>query len=161
MKQILRYVLLLSVPIALSAQATMKDQLAATSPSVMNTTADGLAIKGFDPVAYFTAGAPTPGVAAYTATFQGGTFRFATAANRDAFVASPARYVPQYGGYCAMGVAYGGKYDIDPTAFKVEGGKLYLNKDKPTQSMWLKDVPGNIVKADGKWSEVAKRRRDG
>jgi YHS domain-containing protein len=161
MKSFVRYALLLACPVALAAQTAMSDGSAAMAPSVMNTTAEGVAIKGFDPVAYFTAGAAMPGVAAFNATHRGATFRFASAANRDAFIAAPSKYAPQYGGYCAMGVAYGRKFDVDPTAFKVEGGKLYLNKDARTQTMWLKDVPGNITKADGKWSEVAKRRVDG
>jgi hypothetical protein len=127
----------------------------------INTTADGVAIKGFDPVAYFTAGAPTAGSATWTAMHNGAQFRFASASNRDAFVAAPDKYAPQYGGYCAMGVAVGRKFDIDPAAFRVEGGKLYLNKDRKTQEVWLKDVPGNIEKANGKWSDVAKRTLDG
>ncbi len=85
----------------------------------------------------------------------GATYHFANAANRDAFAATPDAYAPQYGGYCAMGVVGGAKFDIDPTAWRVENGRLYLNKDPRTQKVWLRDVPGNIVKADSKWPTVA------
>ena len=122
-----------------------------------NTDAAGVAVKGYDVVAYQTQSAAVAGVAAFVATHQGATFRFASASNRDAFVAQPARFLPQYGGYCAMGVAFGRKFDIDPTAFRVVDGKLYLNKDAATQRMWLRDVPGHIVKGDAQWDAVSMR----
>jgi len=124
------------------------------TPTLVNTDKDGLAMHGYDPVAYFTAGAPTKGAAAFSTTWNGATYQFASAANRDAFVAKPDSYAPQYGGYCAMGITGGAKFDIDPDAWRVENGKLYLNKDKRTQTMWLRDVPGHIVKADTKWPGV-------
>ena len=125
------------------------------TPTAMNTSKDGVALHGYDPVAYFTAGAPTKGQAMFSTSWNGATFHFASAANRDAFVAQPDAYAPQYGGYCAMGVAGGAKFDIDPTAWRVENGRLYLNKDPRTQKVWLRDVPGNIAKADSKWPTVA------
>jgi len=85
---------------------------------------------------------------------EGATYRFASAAHRDAFLKTPARYIPQYGGYCALGVSGGGKYDIDPSAWRVENGKLYLNKNPSVQKAWLKDIPGYIVKADAKWPTI-------
>lgn len=125
------------------------------TPTAMNTNKDGVALHGYDPVAYFTAGVPTKGQATFSTSWNGATFHFASASNRDAFVAKPEAYAPQYGGYCAMGVAGGAKFDIDPTAWRVENGRLYLNKDPRTQKVWLRDVPGNIVKADSKWPTVA------
>lgn len=133
------------------AMADMKhDQMGTMAKFAQNLGDDGLAIKGYDAVAYFNA-APAKGSAAFSAKHNGATYHFASAANRDAFLASPDKYVPAYGGYCAMGVAGNAKFDIDPLAYKVENGKLYLNKDKKTQTVWLKDVPGNIVKADKNW----------
>ncbi len=145
---------------SVSAQVSPTSPSSASSTSMMtptatNTNKDGLALHGYDPVAYFTAGAPTQGQAAFSTTWNGATYRFASAANRDAFMAKPDAYAPQYGGYCAMGVAGGAKFDIDPTAWRVENGRLYLNKDPRTQTVWLRDVPGNIVKADSKWPTVA------
>lgn len=129
------------------------------TPTLVNTDEEGLAIHGYDPVAYFTAGAPTKGQASFSTTWNGATYHFASAANRDVFVAKPDTYAPQYGGYCAMGIAGGAKFDVDPDTWRVENGKLYLNKDKRTQTMWLRDVPGNIVKADTKWPGVVAASR--
>lgn len=115
---------------------------------------DGVAIKGYDPVAYFEAAAPVPGRADITAEYAGATFRFADTGNRDAFRADPARYAPQYGGFCAYGTARGYKAGIDPAAFTIVGGKLYLNYDTGVQATWAKDVPGHIARADDNWPEV-------
>ncbi len=146
-----------AAPISLRAQSGDAATMTAVSAAV-NVSSAGLALKGFDPVAYFTVGEPTKGTATFATTWQGAAYHFANAANRDAFAAAPEKYAPQYGGYCAMGVAGGAKFDIDPTAWRVENGRLYLNKDKRTQTAWLRDVPGNIVKADLKWPTVAKTK---
>ena len=114
-----------------------------------------LALKGYDAVAYQTEGAPVPGTEAFTATHDGATYRFASAANRDTFAANPAQYMPAYGGYCAMGVVFGKKFDVDPAAFRVVDGTLYLNVNKDIQARWQQDIPGNITKAAGKWPEIA------
>lgn len=121
---------------------------------VLNTDADGLALKGYDPVAYQTAMQPMVGSPAFTAMHEGATYRFASAENRDRFVADPARYAPMYGGYCAMGVAGGRKFDIDPMAFTVVEGRLYMNKDLRTRRAWMRDIPGYNAKADANWPTV-------
>jgi YHS domain-containing protein len=91
----------------------------------------------------------------YRADYKGSTFNFASQANRDAFAADPAKYAPQYGGYCAYGTASGYKAAIDPAAFTVVDGKLYLNYDRSVQKEWSKDVPGFITKADKNWPTVS------
>ena len=111
----------------------------------------GVAIKGHDPVAYFTDGAAVRGDASITADHDGATYHFASAANRDTFVADPARYAPQYGGYCAYAVANGYTAAIDPEAFTVVDDKLYLNFSKSVRRRWERDIPGNISKADANW----------
>jgi YHS domain-containing protein len=116
---------------------------------------DGVAIKGYDPVAYFTDKKPAKGSPSYKAEFRGSTFQFASAANRDVFAAAPAKYAPQYNGYCAFGVAGGYKAAIDPAAFTVVDDKLYLNYNRGVQSQWRADVPGFIAKADRNWPKVA------
>lgn len=116
----------------------------------------GLAIDGYDPVAYFTEQKPVKGSAQFPANFQGSTFQFASATNRDIFVADPDKYTPQYGGYCAYGTAKGYKASIDPAAFTLVGDKLYLNHSKTVRSQWLTDIPGYIRKADANWPEVQK-----
>lgn len=114
----------------------------------------GLAIHGYDPVAYFAAGAPTMGDPAITAEWNGATYRFASAANRDAFMANPGAYAPQYGGYCAMGTSLGRKIDVDPVQWRIVDGKLYLNSSPEAHGAWSSDVPGNIMKADVQWPKI-------
>ncbi len=116
---------------------------------------DGPAIKGYDPVAYFTATRPVEGSAQFTSVYKGATFRFASAANRDAFAAAPERYAPQYGGFCAYGAAGGYKAVIDPAAYSIVDGKLYLNYNKRIQTSWNQDQSGYIAKADRQWPGVA------
>jgi YHS domain-containing protein len=115
---------------------------------------DGAAIKGYDPVAYFTENKPVPGSPAYQAEYKGSTFRFASQAHRDAFMADPERYAPQYGGFCAFGTAGGYKAAIDPAAFTIVDGKLYLNYNADVQKQWARDIPGFISKADKNWPQV-------
>jgi len=117
-------------------------------------TADGAAIGGYDPVAYFTDGKPVPGKAEYSHDWMGVTWRFASAGHRDAFAAEPEKYAPQYGGFCAWAAAEGYTAQIDPAAWHIEGGKLYLNYSKSVQSRWAKDIPGNIGKADRNWPDI-------
>ena len=116
---------------------------------------NGVALRGYDPVAYFADGQPVRGAAAYKAEYRGSTFHFASQANRDAFVADAAKYAPQYGGFCAYGAASGYKAAIDPAAFSVVDGKLYLNYDRTVQKEWKKDVPGFIAKANKNWPTVS------
>jgi YHS domain-containing protein len=118
---------------------------------------DGVALRGHDPVAYFTEGKPVRGSREHTADYKGTTFWFATQAHRDAFVASPERYAPQYGGYCAYGAASGYKAVTDPTAFSVVGGKLYLNYNADVQAKWSGDVTAYVRKADRRWPRVSRQ----
>lgn len=115
---------------------------------------DGMAIQGYDPVAYFTEGEPVYGSPEFTHDYAGATWQFASAANRDAFAAEPERYAPQYGGYCAWAVSQGYTASTDPDAWRIEDGKLYLNYSKSVQSRWAEDIPGNISKADSNWPDL-------
>jgi YHS domain-containing protein len=127
----------------------------AQSSAALNVNGEGVAIKGYDPVAYFTMNKPVKGSPSFMAKHDGATYWFANTEDQQAFVAQPAKYVPQYGGYCAYGVAKGAKPDIDPAAFSVIDGKLYLNLNPDVQSRWLKDVPGYIKTADENWKSLA------
>jgi YHS domain-containing protein len=113
-----------------------------------------VAIKGYDPVAYFTEGKPIEGSSNFETKWMGATWRFASAANRDAFVKDPQKYAPQYGGYCAFGVSRGYAVGIDPEAWTVANGKLYLNYNKDVRAEWMKDVPGYVKKADANWPKI-------
>ncbi|GAA5176534.1 hypothetical protein GCM10025771_11520 [Niveibacterium umoris] len=135
--------------VALAPQAAFAYDEASTS--VLNLDKQGVAIKGYDPVAYFTEGAARAGSPRFTATHKGATYHFANAANRDAFKAKPDQYEPAYGGFCAMGVALDKKLDGDPQVWRVVDGRLYLNVNKDVQVRWLEDVPGNLKKAEAEW----------
>ena len=91
--------------------------------AAVNAT-DGVALKGYDPVAYFTDGEATEGSAAYRHEWQGATYRFASAANLELFTADPAKYAPQYGGYCSIAIAQNAIADIDPERWAIVDGKL-------------------------------------
>ena len=122
-----------------------------------NVDSSRLALKGYDPVAYFTEGKPVQGKPEFTARHEGATYRFASAANRDAFLAGPGKYAPQYGGYCAYGLASGYKAPIEPDAWTIVDGKLYLNYNQSVRSRWSSDIPGFIRKADANWPSVRSR----
>jgi hypothetical protein len=113
-----------------------------------------LALHGYDPVAYFSDGGPRRGSDALTQVHEGVAYRFASEANLEAFQADPDRYAPQYGGFCAYGVAVGKKFDGDPLLWKIEDGKLYLNLNEEIYQAFLEDLDGNIDKADGNWPEI-------
>lgn len=119
-----------------------------------NADANDIAIHGYDTVAYFTQSKPTKGSDKYTATYKNAIYQFSSAKNRDLFRASPAKYAPQYGGYCAYGVSQGRKFDTDPTAWRVVDGKLYLNLNHDVQKIWSKDVPGYISTAIETWPNI-------
>ena len=123
--------------------------------SAVNTE-QGLAVKGYDPVAYFTTGQPTRGLAQFSTTYKGITYRFASSENRDRFVAAPNRYVPQYGGYCAYAIALNQIADIDPDQWAIVENKLYLNNNFFSQTLWSLDKSGNIARGDHNWPLVPK-----
>jgi YHS domain-containing protein len=120
---------------------------------------DGVAVRGHDPVAYFKDGKPARGSAEHRFVHKGSTFHFASKANRDAFAAEPERYAPQYGGFCAFGMASGYKAAIDPAAFTVREGKLYLNYSRDVQRQWSADIPGHLARADRHWPAVSKQTK--
>ena len=120
----------------------------------VDTNWRGIAISGYDPVAYFTDGKPVAGTSDFTTEWKGATWRFASAAHRDTFVADPDKYAPQYGGYCAWAVAHDKTASIDPEAWKIVNGRLYLNYSKDIQQQWEQDVPGYVEKADVNWPKL-------
>ena len=136
----------LLVPAALSP-AFAKDP-------VYTGTFSSLAVSGYDPVAYFTDGKPVEGDGNHEYEWNGATWRFSSAENLNSFKADPQAYAPQYGGYCAWAVAQGYTASSDPQAWRIVDGKLYLNYSKGVQQNWVKDIPGNIDKADANWPKV-------
>lgn len=114
----------------------------------------GVAIKGYDPVAYFTEARPLKGDKAFEYEWGGATWRFASEANRAKFAEEPEKFAPQYGGYCAYAVSEGSTAGIDPEAWTIYEGKLYLNYNRKIQATWSEDIPGRIKKADTHWPHL-------
>lgn len=116
----------------------------------------GTALKGYDAVAYFKDGKPVKGKDEFRHDWMGAKWYFASAANRDEFARNPSKYAPQFGGYCSWAVAHGYTANIDPEAWKIVDGKLYLNYDKDVQKKWEADIPGFIKKANENWPKLKK-----
>jgi YHS domain-containing protein len=116
-----------------------------------DTNENDVILAGHDAVAYFTEQKPVLGSATYTANYAGAVYRFASAKNRDLFRAQPAKYAPAYGGFCALGTSFGKKFSVDGQAFEIVEGRLYVNKNLKVYKSWKKDIPNNIVKAEGQW----------
>nr|WP_136251774.1 YHS domain-containing (seleno)protein [Ningiella ruwaisensis] len=127
---------------------------AESSISSVNVDENRVAIKGYDPVAYFTQNQPVQGVQQFSAEYNGALYYFSSAENQALFKGTPAKYAPQYGGYCAFGVTQEKKYDIDPTAFAIVDDKLYLNLNAGAQRVWDKDRLGNIESGDSIWLDI-------
>ncbi len=114
------------------------------------------AIKGYDPVAYFTTGDPVKGKKRHSTEWKGATWRFHSQAHLEKFVQDPQRYAPAYGGYCAWAVAQGDVADIDPDAWAIHDGRLFLNYSKSIQTKWEINKEDNIRRADRNWPGVLK-----
>ena len=110
-----------------------------------------VAIGGYDAVSYFDESKPVAGEKSITHEWNGAVWRFASAENRERFVADPEAYAPQYGGYCAFAVSKGYTAAGDPEAWTVWEGKLYLNYNKSVREKWRTDIPGNVAKGDENW----------
>jgi len=127
---------------------------------ITKKTFGGLALRGYDPVAYFTEGRPVKGHKEFTYEYAGAHWRFASAGNRDLFAADPEKYAPQYGGFCAWGISQAKFFDGDPQIWKVVGGKLYVNYNKEIEKTWEQDIPGFIGKADNNWPAMEVEHRN-
>jgi YHS domain-containing protein len=125
--------------------------LAQSKVESINQDRNGVAIEGYDAVTYFTDGKPLKGDRKLSYQWEGAIWLFATPAHRDEFASSPAKYAPQYGGYCAYAVSEGYTAKIDPEAWKLVDGKLYLNYSKSVRDKWQKDQARRISTADKNW----------
>ena len=140
-------------PIILAQNAAPKEEK--TTRTTANVDGKGVILKGFDAVAYFRQGKPLKGSLEIASTYQGVRYLFASAANRAEFDKNPAKYVPQYGGFCAYGVANGVISGTeDPNAFTVYKGKLYLGGNQDALKSFKTDIDDNVAKADAYWRQV-------
>ncbi len=119
---------------------------------------NGVAIKGYDPVAYFTDGKAEMGKSNYSYKWNDAEWHFANADHLKMFKENPDKYAPQYGGFCAYGVAHDACGTTDPTAWKIVDGKLYLTTNKEIEMKWEKDIMGNIKKGDENWMMLNKEK---
>jgi YHS domain-containing protein len=122
--------------------------------AAINADATGFVIRGYDPVAYFAEERAVPGRSDLSVNHEGGTYLFANEANRESFKADPEKYLPQYGGYCAYGVAIGKKFDIDPASWRIVDGKLYFNLNPVILEKWNADARGNVRKSEENWPRI-------
>jgi YHS domain-containing protein len=145
--------MLMVAPVAV-AISTPAAAIVPGSTSAVNVDQSGLALRGYDPVAYLDGGKPTKGLEAITATYNGARYQFSSEEHRKTFLANPAHYIPQFGGFCAVGTSFGEKVDGDPETGRVVNGKLYVNFNAKAQTIFNKDAPGTINRAEQNWPTV-------
>ena len=118
----------------------------------------GTAVRGYDTVAYFTLGRPVEGSDKYTTEWSGALWKFSSQEHLDLFVAEPEKHAPQYGGYCAYGVAVGSLVKIEPELWTILDGKLYLNYNDKFNNKWKQDISGYIALADSKFESLLEEK---
>lgn len=124
----------------------------------VNADESGVAIEGYDPVAYFEMSKSVKGSPRHKVIHDGATFQFSSARHKELFEKNPDRYVPEYGGYCAFGMRYGQTSRIDPNAWDIVDGRLYLSLNHGTQAIWKTKQSEFITIADRLWRKIAAPR---
>ena len=137
---------------ALPTAALLSRPAAAAEPPVYAT--GGIAINGYDPVAYFTEGKPVEGSPDHTSDWEGATVQFSSAENKAMFDGDPEKYAPKYGGYCAYAVSKGYTASTDPAAWSIHEDRLYLNYSKSVRALWAARKRHHIEQADKNWPSV-------
>ena len=147
----------LTAAVVLGGCSALVAQNPSSALKPVNAVADGadarVMLKGHDVVAYFTQGKHALGLTQFSSVYEGVTFRFASAEHKALFDSSPSKYLPQYGGYCANGMAYGIPWGGDADTWLMVDGKLYINGGAGSKAAFLLDVPGNTRLADKYWAE--------
>ncbi|MES0864012.1 YHS domain-containing (seleno)protein [Ruegeria sp. SCPT10] len=142
----------LAAAVALTTPAFAADEINVSNG--ISAAGAPLAAHGVDLVALVNNGNPVEGFATHTATYDGASYYFTTAANLEAFEANPTAYLPQHGGFCSFGVSVGKKFDGDPDQYLIADGKLYLFLNADTRAAFLKDVAGTAKTADDQWANI-------
>jgi YHS domain-containing protein len=124
---------------------------------LVNTDRNGLALKGHDPVAFFTLGRPVAGLPQFESVYKGTRYRFASAEHKKLFDGDPAKYEPQFGGFCAYGVSKGYAVDVELDAFQIVDGRLLMQYDKGVRDKFNQDPQGNLRRADENWPKVVEK----
>ncbi len=154
MKKILVVALfLIGVPLFMSAPL-----FAQAVKTLLNLDKNGVAIQGYDPVAFFTQGKPVMGKPDFQSNYHGAKYFFASAQDKAAFDASPEKYEPQFGGYCAYGVSKNRLVSIKVEAFQIVNGKLLLQYDTDVRDDFNKDQAGNLAKAEQNWPALLEKK---
>lgn len=144
-----------SAAVALAIVSAVSPATAIAKPTYTGLFGN-VAAGGYDVTSYFVGnGTPKKGSKTFTVNYNGATYQFASKANADLFKATPAKFAPQYGGYCSWAMANGYKAPGDPEYYKVVDGKLYLNYDKSVQDKWNKNIPTFIKKANVEWQNIS------
>jgi YHS domain-containing protein len=155
------FVSALTVPLVaavlLLAPMAAQPVLAKTPVASLNLSQSGLALRGYDPVAYFKVGKPVKGSKDIAVLHGGGTYYFLSEDNKAAFQSNPAKYLPEYGGFCSYGAAANYKVDGDPKVWNIVNGKLYLNINKSIDRAWDRKQSFYIKKADKNWPKIKDR----
>jgi YHS domain-containing protein len=139
------------------ASVAIVGSLAGALPAFAQSTpaaGERLGLKGYDPVAYFTLGTATPGVATYELVWDGVRYRFANAQHREMFRANPEKYAPQFGGQCAMNMANGNRREPDPTIWTISSGRLYIFASAAGSERFRQDVEANASRAAANWQNL-------
>ncbi len=144
----------------LAGCGAMQAQNPSSALRPVNAVAEGgderVMLFGHDVVSYFTDGKHMPGSKQFSTVHEGVTFRFASAEHKAMFDREPAKYIPQYGGFCANGIAYGIPWGGDADSWRIDNGKLYIFGGKGSKEAWELDIPRNLGLAEGYWkSEVS------
>jgi YHS domain-containing protein len=129
----------------------------AETKSLQNLDKSGVAIQGYDPVAFFTDGKPVKGKPEFLARHNGALYYFASKEHRDTFKADPAKYEPVFGGYCAFGVSKNKLVEVDVNAFQIVDGRLLLQYSKGVRDTFNKDAKGNLAKANANWPGLVEK----
>ncbi|HET7238471.1 MAG TPA: YHS domain-containing (seleno)protein [Terrimicrobiaceae bacterium] len=144
--------------IALTAVLALTMISAASAKSLLNVDRSGVGLKGYDPVAYFTQTKAVKGDAQFQSKANGVIYYFASAENKAAFDTNPAKYEPQFGGFCAWAVSRGYTAPVDPNAFQIVNGRLLLQYSLKVRKDFSADTEGNLKKADANWASIIEKK---
>jgi YHS domain-containing protein len=150
MNKIILSLILASLALPVFAQTSTK--------TLVNVDGTGVAIQGYDPVAFFTDNKPVKGDQKFLIKHDGAIYFFAIKEHKDLFKENPAKYEPEFGGYCAYGVSKNKLVAIDVDAFQIVDGKLLLQYSKGTRDDFNEDTKGNLAKADANWPGLVAKK---